>query len=685
MRAKWAFAAALAVHMVAVGIPAARAGRAPVLLPTPHELHLLSGETRVTRDWSVVWSVAPDDSATATLIADEAERCFGWRPTVRPAPYRGPRIVLATATDTAGATPLEREQGYRLRIDGAGITIAASTTLGRFYGAQTLRQLFRAAHDTALPRLVIRDYPALAWRGVSEDMSRGRIPDAATLDATLEHLAFYKMNLYQPYIESLDQLLADDRHARSDRFGRSDLLALLAAGRRHHIAVCPIVATVSHRPPATGDPDEPDSSWTSWAPEPVVLACVGLRAWLAAYLGPVTPSSAIGAADLARLESNLGDLAKVCPGPFLHLGGDEWIPAGGVSDTAGLAYGRAMARLVTTVRRSGRLTPMLYADVIKTYSGAGELLPRDVALVDWDYFGLHPDGSLDSLGAIGFRNVFPSPGIWNWSTFYPNHARAFADIASLADAARRRGLPGCITASWGDGGGECLAENSWVGFAYAAAATWGDASPESNAFLDTFVATEFGVPSPGLALAIHALGWREFSGYANSGRLMFRPLVVRTASSQWRDEMRTLATDMTAAGLATDTEASRARFAPDEIRAMRHAIARYAYIARRELMLDSLGRVIAAAPGARLPEIGRDQVVHDLCAMGDEAARLKAEYHGLWLGHNRPEGLTTVEARFTRQVTMTGRLARLAQNGQLAVDDSYQGLQAMREESPEPR
>jgi hypothetical protein len=683
MRAGSACAAALAVILTAGVAPTAFAARSLALVPAPRELHLLSGETWLTRNWAVVWSGSSDDSATAVMIADEAEHCFGFRPTVRPAPYGGSRIALTASTDTAGVSLLELEQGYRLRIDGAVITISAPTALGRFYGAQTLRQLFRDAHEPALPRLVIRDYPALQWRGVSEDMSRGRIPDAATLDETLEHLAYYKMNVYQPYIESLDHLLADDTHTRADRFGRNDLLALLAAGRRHHVAVCPIVATVSHRPPATDDADEPDSSWGAG---PVTLAFEGLRAWLAAYLGAGhTSSNALNAADLARLESGLDDLARICPGPFLHLGGDEWIPTGGASDTAGLAYGRTMARLVAATRRPGRITPMLYADVIKTYSGAGELLPRDVALVDWDYFGVDPDGSLDSLGAIGFRNVFPSPGIWNWNTFYPNHARAFADIGSLADAARRRGLPGCITASWGDGGGECLTENGWVGFAFAAAATWGAATPDPGAFLDTFAVTEFGVRSPGLASAIHALGWREFTGYATNGRLMYRPLVVRTASSQWRSEMEMLETDMTTAGTATDAEASRARFEPDEIRAMRHAIARYAYIARRELMLDSLGRVIAAAPGCRLPESGRDQAVHDLCAMGDEAARLKAEYRGLWLAHNRPEGLAAVEARFTRQVTMTGRLARLAQDGRLQVDDRYQDLQAVREEGPNPQ
>ena len=703
MRAGSGFPAAMAVVLTMGAVPAA-AGTAvpatpspapirqagagvPALIPAPREIRLPPGGTTLTPAWTVAWS-APDDSVTAVVIADEAERCFGWRMPVRHVPVSGPCIALAPAAAAEDAPPLDREQGYRLTIDATRITIAAATPIGRFYGAQTLRQLFRDAHAATLPRLAIHDYPALAWRGVSEDLSRGRLPDATSLDATLEHLAYYKMNLYQPYVESLDGLLSDAASG-SGRFSRRDLLALFAAGRRHHVAVCPIVATVSHRP-TTSDDDADAADPDAPAPRPhVSLALVweGARAWLTAYLSPAGSSgNAIGDADLAHLEQRVAELARIAPGPFLHLGGDEWRPADDVSfpDAAGLAYGRAMARLVAAARRPGRITPMMYADVILEHPGAADPLPRDVALVHWDYHGLDPDASLDSLRALGFHQVFASPAIWNWSTFYPNHARAFADIAALAAAAHRTGAPGCITASWGDGGGECLAENSWPGFAYGAAATWDEPVPATDAFLEAFVATEFGIRSPALAAAIHALGWREFTGYATPGRLMNRPLVVRAATPRFRDEIGTLEAELAAAGVAADSEAARARFQRDEIRAIRHAIARYAYIARREWTLDRLGLAIAGSPDGRLPAAERAQAGRDLAALGDEATRLEADYRELWLLHNRPAGLDVVAARLARQAAMSARLSRLAADGRLGIDDSFRDLQAVRDGSPDP-
>jgi Glycosyl hydrolase family 20, domain 2 len=694
MRVGSGFAAVMAVILTMGAVPAAAGtplpkpaprprATTPALIPAPREMRILPGEVRLGPAWTVVWSATPDDSSTAVAIAGEAERCFGFRLALRHAPTNGPCIVLAPATDTLDAPRLDREQGYRLTIEPTRITIAAPRALGRFYGAQTLRQLFRDARAATLPRLAIHDYPALEWRGVSEDMSRGRLPDAASLDATLEHLAYYKINLYQPYVESLDDLL--DAPPRADRFSRRDLLALFEAGRRHHIAVCPIVATVSHRP--VTDLDDDHEAPPASALDPLALAWEGGRAWLTAYLASGGTTNAIGGADLARLEQRVTELARIAPGPFLSLGGDEWTLPGDVAvpDTAALGYGRAMATLIAAARQPGRITPMMYADVIQTYPGAADPLPRDVVLVDWDYYGINAGASLDSLHALGFRQVFTSPAIWNWSTFYPNHARAFADIAALADAARRADAPGCITASWGDGGGECLAENSWPGFAFAAAATWGTTAPEPDAFLESFVVTEFGTHSLALVTAIHVLGWREFAGYANTGRLMNRPLVVRAATPRFRDEIGALEAELAAARTAADSDAARARFQKDEIRAMRHAIARYAYIARREWTLDRLGLAIARSPDGRLPAAECERAARDLRTLADEAGRLESEYRALWLAHNRPTGLDVVATRLGRQAAMGRRLSDLAAAGRLTIDESFRDLQAVRDGSPDPR
>jgi hypothetical protein len=419
----------------------------------------------------------------------------------------------------------------------------------------------------------------------------------------------------------------------------------------------------------------------------VALAWEGTCAWLAAYLGGSRGTSAIGAADLARLTRQVAELGRLTPGPFLHVGGDEWTPPDDVAatDTVGLGYGRAMASLAEAARQGGRITPMMYADVVETLPGAAAPLPRDVALVDWDYHGGDALASLDSLRALGFRAVFPSPAIWNWSTFYPNHARAFADIAALADAARRGRAPGCVTASWGDGGGECLAENSWPGFAFAAAATWADATPATDAFLEAFVVTDFGARSPALAAAIQTLGGQEFTGYATNGRLMNRPLVVRAASPRWRAAMETLDADMTLTRARIVLDGSRVRFQTDERDAMWHAVERYAYIANRERMLDRLGLAIAGSADGRLPAAEREHAARDLRTLGEEAARLASEYRALWLRHNRPDGLEVVAARLDRQAAMAGRLARLAEEGSLRVDDSARDLQAVRDEGPKTR
>jgi N-acetyl-beta-hexosaminidase len=64
------------------------------------------------------------------------------------------------------------------------VVIAGATADGRFHGAQTLRQLMRSNADGALPRLAIRDWPALEWRGISDDISRGQM---STLDGLPRH------------------------------------------------------------------------------------------------------------------------------------------------------------------------------------------------------------------------------------------------------------------------------------------------------------------------------------------------------------------------------------------------------------------------------------------------------------------------------------------------------------------
>ena len=104
--------------------------------------------------------------------------------------------VNVLQTDRAPAHP----EGYTLTVDSKGVTLAFRTPAGLRAATATLRQLLRE-HGRRLPYLKIRDWPDFTRRGVMLDISRGRVPQLATLLDLVERLADFKLNELQLYTE----------------------------------------------------------------------------------------------------------------------------------------------------------------------------------------------------------------------------------------------------------------------------------------------------------------------------------------------------------------------------------------------------------------------------------------------------------------------------------------------------
>ncbi|MEO6475105.1 beta-N-acetylhexosaminidase [Luteolibacter sp.] len=109
----------------------------------------------------------------------------------------GGRIRLGIST----ALPPE---GYRLVVDGKGISIEGRDPAGVFYGVQTLLQLMPPAvyaSTTAapvpveIPYVTIGDAPAKEWRGVMLDSARHFMPKEFVLKL-LDVMAVHKMNRF---------------------------------------------------------------------------------------------------------------------------------------------------------------------------------------------------------------------------------------------------------------------------------------------------------------------------------------------------------------------------------------------------------------------------------------------------------------------------------------------------------
>ncbi len=86
---------------------------------------------------------------------------------------------------------------------GNAVTIIAASPEGAFYGLQTLKQMI--TFNNGVPTLNaanIRDWPAMRYRGVHDDLSRGPIPTLDFQKHQIQTFAAYKINIYSPYFEN---------------------------------------------------------------------------------------------------------------------------------------------------------------------------------------------------------------------------------------------------------------------------------------------------------------------------------------------------------------------------------------------------------------------------------------------------------------------------------------------------
>ena len=99
--------------------------------------------------------------------------------------------------------PAMHDEGYVILPDGqGGLAVIAETSAGLFYGAQTVKQLIRGSgKDAVLLVPTLRDWPAMAHRGLSDDWSRGPLPNMDFLKREIRTLAAYKYNIFSPYFE----------------------------------------------------------------------------------------------------------------------------------------------------------------------------------------------------------------------------------------------------------------------------------------------------------------------------------------------------------------------------------------------------------------------------------------------------------------------------------------------------
>ena len=367
------------------------------------------------------------------------------------------------------------DEGYVLITRPHEAFLIADTTAGRFYAAQTFKQLVeRGGTGAALWTATIRDWPAMKYRGVDDDLSRGPFPTLAFQKQQIHIFAAYKVNLYSPYFEHTLQYASDPLAAPpGSSLTRAESQELAAFAARYHITIVPEQEAFGHLHHILQYEKYSDLAET---PHGHVLA-------------PGEPGTQ------PLIYSWFSQIAQDFPSPFLHVGADETFELGTGRTKAdvdkrglGPVYADFLSQIHTTLAPLHRRL-LFWGDVATSDPSAIDHLPKDMIAVPWIYWHLdNYDSNITPFKNAGIE-TWVAPGDANWSKVYPIGKLALDNIQGFVEAGQRLGSTGELLTVWNDDG-EGLFNQDWFGVLFGAATAWqpgkSDPAPYERAFAQTF-------------------------------------------------------------------------------------------------------------------------------------------------------------------------------------------------------
>ncbi len=384
-----------------------------------------------------------------------------------------------------------RAQAYRLTLRGGRATIVSRDAVGAFYAAMTLAQLpVRVGAAWQVPCLRIDDRPALRWRILSDDVSRGPLPTMRYFERRIRTIAAFKMNGYSPYMEQTFISPTDPLPAPLDGITPAQLAALARYAARYHVAFIPQQQTFAH-----------------------MHNTLKLERYAAAAALPhgflMAPNVPLTDAYLARLIG--AELAAVPHPPFFHIGSDETVTLGDGRTQAYVhrvgrarAYADHIAAMNALIAPSGARV-MLWDDGIEADPAIMPLLPHDAVIVNWHYDDERSFVPHIQLIARGGFEQMVDPGDDNWNQIFPNVAEALRVERRFIDEGKAAHVLGLYESVWNDDG-ESLYGATWYPVLYAAASAWQAGSVAPARFAADFPSAFFGVDDPNYAHDVTLLG-----------------------------------------------------------------------------------------------------------------------------------------------------------------------------------
>ncbi len=302
------------------------------VVPRPRHIQEMSGVYRWPAEVSIVAPGAQERDVAAFLI--EFLREGGVHAHIAAPGTAAAQVRLVASTNADARIGVE---GYRLEVLPAGISIAANSGAGLFYGLQTLEQMTRGRPQRALSTqaATIEDWPAYRWRGIHLDVSR-HFYSVPVVKRYIDVAAHYKLNTFHwhltddqgwrveikryPRLTQIGSCRAGTEVGRNPTdidgkrycgfYTQSQIRDVVEYAKRRNVTIVPEIEVPGHSAAALASYPE-----LACKPGPYQVREI----WGTGETDVYCPSERT----FAFLENVLSEVIALFPSRYVHLGGDE--------------------------------------------------------------------------------------------------------------------------------------------------------------------------------------------------------------------------------------------------------------------------------------------------------------------------------------------------------------------------
>lgn len=470
--------------------------------------------------------------------------------------------------------------------------------------------------------------------GIMLDCSRNAVMTVDHVKAWLRQLALLGYNVVMLYTEDTYEL-PDEPYFGYQRgaYSAAELKAIDSYGAKLGVEIIPCIQTLGHlekilRHGAYNKVSDTSSVMMVGEKETYVL-----------------------------IEKMVSHWKRVCRTDRIHLGMDEThdLGRGRYMDKHGYRDGfelfnEHLAKVVKICKKHG-LKPMIWSDMYfrlgcesgqyydkKTVIPASvtKKIPRAVDLVYWDYY--HADKAFYLDWIERHRKLGKEPlmgsGIWTWNKYWYDHRITEENAGPCIEACYESKLKEVFFTMWGDNGAYCDHDSAFAGMVYCADKAYGNTAPAASVLEKRFSTVCGG------SYAAHLLASELHGGPDVPSPNMWDDPIFETGLRRWAgdspDQMAKAATKLAALARRllrhTDShETGNLNYAYTTARAFADRYKLAADLLRAYQRKDRKGIQVVKR------RIGK--VVGSILAM-EEAFR------GMWMSHNKPEGMETIQGRF---------------------------------------